>query len=86
MGFPRQDYWSGLPFPSPGDLRDPGIETGAPTLQADTSLSEPPRKGHLNKEIKDREEEPNRNLGSKNTVIKIKDKFNRRMKRTVERI
>ena len=32
MGFSRQDYWSGLPFPSPGDLPDPGIEPGSPTL------------------------------------------------------
>ena len=30
MGFPRQEYWSGLPFPSPGDLPDPGIESGSP--------------------------------------------------------
>ena len=35
MGFSRQDYWSGLPFPSPGDLPDPGIEPRSPTLQAD---------------------------------------------------
>ena len=35
MGFPRQEYWSGLPFPSPEDLLDPGIEPGSPTLQAD---------------------------------------------------
>ena len=35
MGFSRQEYWSGLPFPSPGDLPDPGIEPGSPTLQAD---------------------------------------------------
>ena len=34
MGFSRQEYWSGLPFPSPGDLPDPGIEPGSPTLQA----------------------------------------------------
>ena len=34
MGFSRQEYWSGLPFPSPGDLSDPGIEPGAPALQA----------------------------------------------------
>ena len=33
MGFPRQEYWSGLPFPSPGDLPDPGIEHRSPTLQ-----------------------------------------------------
>ena len=35
MGFSRQEYWSGLPFPSPGDLPNPGIEPGSPTLQAD---------------------------------------------------
>ena len=35
-GFPRQEYWSGLPFPSPGDLPDPEIEPKAPALQADT--------------------------------------------------
>ena len=34
MGFYRQEYWSGLPFPSPGDLPDPGIEPGSPQLQA----------------------------------------------------
>ena len=44
MGFSRQEYWSGLPFPSPGDLPDPGIEPGSPALQADTLLSEPPGK------------------------------------------
>ena len=41
MGFPRQESWSGLPFPSPGYLPDPGIESGSPALQADSSLSEP---------------------------------------------
>ena len=35
MGFSRQEYWSGLPFPSPGDLPNPGIEPRSPTLQAD---------------------------------------------------
>ena len=35
MEFSRQEYWSGLPFPSPGDLADPGIEPGSPALQAD---------------------------------------------------
>ena len=44
IGFSRQGYWSGLPFPSPGDLPDPGIEAGSPTLQADALLSEPPGK------------------------------------------
>ena len=40
MGFSRQEYWSGLPFPSPGDLPDPGIEPGSPALQADSLLTE----------------------------------------------
>ena len=44
MGFSRQEYWSGLPFPSPGDLLDPGIEPRSPALQADTLASEPPGK------------------------------------------
>ena len=44
MGFSRQEYWSGLPFPSPGDLPDPGIKPGSPTLQADALTSEPPGK------------------------------------------
>ena len=35
LGFSRQEYWSGLPFPSPGDLPDPGIEPGSPALEAD---------------------------------------------------
>ena len=42
MEFSRQEYWSGLPFPSPGDLPDPGIEPGSPTLRADALPSEPP--------------------------------------------
>ena len=41
MGFSRQEYWSGLPFPSPGDLPDPGMEPGSPALQAGSLLSEP---------------------------------------------
>ena len=41
MGFSRQEYWSGLPFPSPGDLPNPGIEPKFPALQADSLLSEP---------------------------------------------
>ena len=36
MGFSRQEYWSGLPFPSPGDLPDPGIEPESPALQSDS--------------------------------------------------
>ena len=44
MGFPRQEYWSGLPFPSPGNLPNPGIKPGSPALQADPLPSEPPGK------------------------------------------
>ena len=57
MGFCRQKYWSGLPFPSPGDLPDPGIEPRSPALQADVLTSEPPgkppgrRKERGNKEL-----------------------------------
>ena len=42
MEFSRQEYWSGLPFPFPGDLPNPGIEPGSPALQADALPSEPP--------------------------------------------
>ena len=42
--FSRKEYWSGLPFPSPGDLPNPGIEPGSPALQADALPSEPPGK------------------------------------------
>ena len=41
-GFSRQDYWSGLPVPSPGGLPNPGIELGSPPLPADSLPSEPP--------------------------------------------
>ena len=40
MGFSRQDYWSGLPFPSPGDVPDPGTEPGSPAPQADSLQTE----------------------------------------------
>ena len=44
VGFSRQEYWSGLPFSSPGDLPDPGIEPGSPALQADSLPTELPGK------------------------------------------
>ena len=44
MGFSRQEYSSGLPFPSPGDLSNPGIEPGSPVLQADSLPTELPAK------------------------------------------
>ena len=42
MEFSMQEYWSGLPFPSLGDLPNPGIKSESPPLQVDSSLSEPP--------------------------------------------
>ena len=42
MEFSRKEYWNGLPFPSPGDLLNPGIDPGSPALQADALLYEPP--------------------------------------------
>ena len=47
MGFSRQEYWSGLPFPSPGNLPDPGIEPKSPALRADALTSEPPLADYL---------------------------------------
>ena len=51
LGFSRQGYWSGLPFPSPGDLPDPGIKPGSSVLQADSLLSEPPGKPEVSVNI-----------------------------------
>ena len=47
MEFPKQEYWSGLPFPSPGDLSNPGIKLRSPALQADTLPTKPPGKLHI---------------------------------------
>ena len=52
MGFSRQEYWSGLPFPSPGDLPDPGTEPRSPALQADALPSERPGKSKSKREYK----------------------------------
>ena len=52
MGFPRQEYWSGLPFPSPGDLPDPGIEPASPVspaLQEDSLPAESSGKHHYHR-------------------------------------
>ena len=51
MGFSRQEYWNGLPCPSPGDLLDSGIKPGSPALQADSLPSEPPPCGDLLKPV-----------------------------------
>ena len=52
MEFSRKECWSGLPFPSPGDLPNPGIEPGSPALPADSLLSEPPGKLRMTKRKK----------------------------------
>ena len=44
MGFSRQEYWSGLPFPPPGDLPDPGLQTASPALAGEFFTTEPPGK------------------------------------------
>ena len=51
MRFSRQEYWSGLPFPSPGDLSDPGIEPRSPTLQADTLPSITPKEPSIKEKM-----------------------------------
>ena len=58
MEFSRQEHWSGQPFLPPGNLPDPGIEPGSPTLQADCSPFEPPGK------TRGPEEEPNKSVKS----------------------
>ena len=51
MGLPRQEYWSGLPFPPAGDLPDPGIKPGSLALQADSLPAELPGKPQSHTEI-----------------------------------
>ena len=55
IGFSRQECWSGLPFPSPGDLPDAGIEPRSPSLQADALTSEPPEKESFHSNPKERQ-------------------------------
>ena len=55
MVFSRQEYRSGLPFPSPGDLPHPGIKPGTPALEADVLTSEPPGKPNLDSILKSRD-------------------------------
>ena len=51
MGFSRQEHWSGLPFPSPRDLPDPGIEPGSPAFQSDSLPSEPPQEQNRKQQV-----------------------------------
>jgi len=48
MAFSKEEHWSGLPFPSPGELPHPGIKPGSPALEADSLSSEPPWKPNVN--------------------------------------
>ena len=68
MGFSRQEYWSGLPFPSPGGLPDPGIEPRSPALQADALTSEPPGKAAL-QIAKERREVKSKGEGGRNIQL-----------------
>ena len=65
MGFSRQEYWNGLPFPSPGDLPDPGIEPWFPALQADSLPTE--LQGNPEKECSRRE----KGMNSIGSVIRV---------------
>ena len=69
MEFSRQEYWSGLPFPSQGDLPNAGIEPGSPALQADALPSEPPQKP------------PQRAHRKMQTFVLTKNSWNHRKKR-----
>ena len=64
IGFCRQEYWSGLPFSSLGDLPDPGIKPGSPALHADYLSSEPPGK----------RDEPNRGFRKADEIMNVKAK------------
>ena len=66
MRFSRQEYWRGLPFPSPGDIPDPGIKLRSPALQADSLPSEPPGK-RFNRDLGNLHFEPFSYFGSRNS-------------------
>ena len=73
MKFSRQEYWSGLSFPSPGDLPNPGIKPGSLALQADALPSEPPEKLRSSKLKQDKSKEthtqPEKNQTANNLII-----------------
>ena len=85
MGFSSQDHWSGLPFPSPGDLPDPGIEPRSPALQTGALPSEPPNNKTISFEKKIQMIFCNLGLGknfSENTNHKKRDKFDSKTLKT----
>ena len=86
MGFSRQECWSGLPFPSPGDLPDSGIEPGSPTLQADALPSEPPGKPKVYM-TKQKTQNSQNNIKRKNEFGKLGlDQFKASYKATIIKI
>ena len=70
MEFSRQYYWSGLPFPSPADLPNPGIKPGSPAREADALPSEPP--GRSKKSLLMKVKEENEKVGLKLNIQKTK--------------
>ena len=72
MGFSTQECWSGLPFPSPGDLPKPGIEPGSPTLQADALPSEPQGKPASQRKSMPKNAQTTTQLHSSHTLVMLK--------------
>ena len=70
IAFSRQEYWSGLPFPSPGDLPDPGIKPGFPTLEAEALTSEPPGKAASQRKAMPKNPQTTTQLHSSHTLVK----------------
>ena len=81
VGFSRQEYWSGLPFPSPGDLPDPGIEPGFPTLEADALTSEPP--GKTRYQLQEKKSVRNTNIWRLNNIFLNNQQVTNEIKREI---
>ena len=78
MGFSRQEDWSGLPFPSPADLPNPGVRPRSPALQAESLLSEPPGKPYfLHKYLKHRKQIQKINKKVFNPIVQHREKHSR---------
>ena len=71
MEFSRPEYWNGQPFPSPGDLPNPGIEPRSPTLQVDSLPAEPPGKPQMVKNLPAMQETWVQSLGQENPLEKV---------------
>ena len=71
MEFSRQEYWSGLPFPSPGDLPDPGIKPRSPALWADTLPAEPPGKPSVYERDPNKSRSENLKIGVPGVILLV---------------